>query len=341
MEFKDDEIKRLQLAAEAEEKKRFLHNIGSLENVPGEALQSTGAETPGTSIAQDPKSPLKQIRTYQGDVASALEHQNESLASIQKREAVKQEAIQKRTPRKSESSSKALILSVFIFIFLALGAGGGYFAYTKYKAQIAAPAVFVPTNRLIPIREERNIDTTDLNRERFINLVREETSKSSSAEQRGEIVQIQLRKGILESSPLLQTSEFLVLMESRAPGSLIRALDPIFMFGLTQNDIGRPFILFKLKSFEQAYPGMLEWEETLREDLLPLFVGSEALINIASENRFQDVTISNKDARILKDNDGKTVLLYTFIDNEILLITDNEISLRTLQNLYSGGKLAR
>ena len=340
MEFKDDEIKRLQLAAEAEEKKRFLHNIGSLDQVPGEDPSVVEPESSSSQAPGDPKSPLKQIRTYQGDVASALEHQNESLASIQKREAVKQEAIQKRTPPKQESSSKPIILVFFIFIFIALGAAGGYFAYMKFKQQTALPVVVVPANRLIPIREARNINTTDLNREQFINLVREEAARSSSAEQKGEIVQLELRKGEGDAT-LLQTSEFLVLMESRAPGSLVRALDSTFMFGVTQSDIGRPFIFFKLKSYEQAYPGMLEWEENLREDLLPLFISPEELSAISSESRFQDITIANKDARVLKDGAGKTVLLYTFIDNEVLLITDNETSLRTLQNLYSGGKLAR
>jgi hypothetical protein len=338
MEFKDDEIKRLQLAAEAEEKKRFLHNIGSLENITEEASPENKS-TPQAPL--DEKSPLKQIRTYQGDVASALEHQNESLVSIQKSEAAKQSALNARKVPRQERSFKPIILTFFIFIFIALGVSGGYWAYLRFKKETAAPIVITPPNRLIPILEERNINTTNLSREQFINLVREETVKNSSPEEKSGIIQLELRKGEGEIAPLLQTSEFFVLMETRAPGALVRALDSIFMLGLSSGTPAHPFILIKLKSFEQAFPGMLEWEDGLREDLLPLFIDSSLLSGISSENKFEDVTIANKDARVLKSNDGKIVLLYAFIDNEALLITDNENSLKTLQNQYSAGKLSR
>lgn len=340
MEFKDDEIKRLQLAAESEEKKRFLHNIGSLDQMAQEAPTSD-AENPINPTGIDEKSPLKQIRTYQGDVASALQKQNESLASIQKREVVKQEAIQRRSGPKHETSWKTTALIFFTFVLIALGAGGGYWAYLRYQKQIAPPTIATPANRFIPIREEININTQELNREQLINLVRIESSKVSSPDQGGELIQLELRKGDGELAPLLQTSEFLVLMETSIPGALARSFDSLFMLGITQGEVGKPFILIKLKSFEQAFPGMLEWEENLREDLLPLFISTEELASVSSENKFQDITIENKDARVLKNDAGNTVILYTFIDNEILLITSDEFRLKTLQNLYSAGKLAR
>jgi hypothetical protein len=340
MDFKDDDIKRLQLAAEAEEKKRFLHNVGSLDQIAKEEPAVEDDKSNNPSVI-DKKSPLQQIRTYQGDVASALQKQNESLVSIQKRESVKQDTVQRQRGLKHETSWKTAILIFFTFVLITLGAGGGYWAYLRYEKQIAAPIVITPVNRFLPIREEKNIDAQNINREQLINLVREESNKVSSPDQGGELIQLQLRKGSGETAPILQTSEFLVLMETRVPAALARAFDNLFMIGINQGNTGKPFILIKLKSFEQAFPGMLEWEGNLREDLLPLFISSENLINISSENKFEDITIANKDARVLRDNNGNTVLLYTFIDSEMVLITSDEISLKTLQNLYSVGKLAR
>ena len=341
MEFKDDEIKRLQLAAEAEEKKRFLRNVGSLDQITKETHTQNSPAPPVSHLEEPEHSPLKQIRTYQGDVASALQKQNESIASIQKREAVKREDEQRAAEPEKKTNWKTIVLSIFIILFIGLGSFGGYWAYLKFKNQRASPVMVTPANRLIQVREVREINALTLNREQLTMLVREEARRVTSPDQRGEIIQINLRKGEGELAELFQTSEFLVLMETRAPGALVRAFDPLFMLGVSGAEISKPFILVKLKSFEQAYPGMLFWEENLREDLLPLFLDPEQLAAVSSENKFEDITLANKDARLLKDDSGKTVLIYTFLNNEVLLITDDENGLRTIQNLYLGGKLSR
>ena len=105
------------------------------------------------------------------------------------------------------------------------------------------------------------------------------------------------------------------------------------MLGVLEKQTPKPFLLIKLDSFEQAYPGMLEWEKDIKDDLLPLFANDEKVLAIPADKTFDDLTISNKGTRVLRDSERNAVLIYTFIDNNMLLITDNEDSLKNLLNL--------
>jgi hypothetical protein len=339
MEFKDDEIKRLQLAAEAEEKKRFLHNVGSLETFATMPSKETVPEPTSEPVKEDLSS-LKQIRTFQGDVASALKQQNESLVSIQKRQSVKNEIEKAKTEEPSSGIGKTILLVISIILFIGLGGVGGYLTYNHFKTITAPLPVAIPENRFIGVNETKNINSSALTRDSFISLIKSERN-GIPEDNPSQITQIELRKGEGETAALLHTSEFILLLQAKTPSSLGRAFDQNFMLGQLGNIDRSTFILIKLKSFEQAYPGMLEWEKDIEEDLGPIFIMEEELSKLSPNKNFEDITITNKDARVLKDSEGKIVLLYTFIDNQELLITDNEDSMKTIISAISAQKLSR
>ena len=55
-------------------------------------------------------------------------------------------------------------------------------------------------------------------------------------------------------------------------------------------------------------------------------------LKIEINTSFEDITIKNKDARILKNNRNDTVLLYSFLDKNTLLITSSESVFQDLAN---------
>jgi len=290
----------------------------------------------------DPSSPLKQIRTYQGDVANALHTQHESIVSIQRaevaRSATNQETKKSASPEDieaRESSRTGILLSLGILILLLLGTGGGYYAYIGYKAKIAVPTAIAIPNAFFGTDTLINFNALTLTRESLIQAVLTEQAKTT-----GGIEQIELRKGEGDTANLLYTEGFFAILQTHAPSSLIRAFDPLFMFGT----LGTPkhtFLLIKLDSYENAYAGMLEWERDLALDILPLFGNAETVASIPSDTPFVDITIQNKDARILKSPNGKTVLLYSFFDNNMLIIADNEETLKSLMTRLTSEKLTR
>jgi hypothetical protein len=294
--------------------------------------------------------PLPQIRTFQGDVADALKDQGESVMSIRRAELTRQgggnEFAPRPTPQETleAKSTQKMILSIFgAIIFLGLGAVAVWYAYSGYKEKTALPTVVVIPNQFITSDSTANIDVTGLARESFIsafNIRKSENLKNNFVEH------IQLNKGVSTTTVSIKTADFLNILNTQAPTSLVRALNPLFMLGTigdTTDASSTPhtYLLIKVDSFENVFAGMLGWEQNLREDLLPLFASEETMLKIPAQTPFVDVIIQNKDTRALKDSGGNTVLLYTFFDNNMLIITDSAATLRTLIIKLNTSKLSR
>jgi hypothetical protein len=127
----------------------------------------------------------------------------------------------------------------------------------------------------------------------------------------------------------------LQVLEPRTLGSFTRSIKEI-TFGGTQNS--QPFIILKSTSFDVAFAGMLDWEQTISADLSPLF-GTPVTETFDSSARtdsqvrsayFKDTITGNKSVRLLLDENGKDRIVYTFINQNTILITTNRESLETL-----------
>lgn len=296
-----------------------------------------------TPTEQDLSSPLKQIRTFQGDVANALKSQNESIVSIQRAEVKKNiERKQTRilTPEekaRNRSRYSAIFLFFGIFILIGLGLGGSWLAYKEYKVKMMTPEIVSVPNMFFHADTLLHNNVIGVTREPLVRAIERERMREG-----GPLVeQFQLHVGEGVDAPLLTTSAFLSLLQSQAPASLIRSLNPLFMLGTIKSNRKHTYLLIKLDSYENAFPGMLSWEANLPKDLLPLFATASTTENISPEARFSDTTIQNRDARILKDAVGQTILLYSFFDNKILIITDTEETFKSIITRLISEKLIR
>jgi hypothetical protein len=92
------------------------------------------------------------------------------------------------------------------------------------------------------------------------------------------------------------------------------------------------FILISVKDYAESYAGMLIWEKDMPKDLGEIFKVSSSLSSTTS--LFTDEAIKNKDLRVLKDQNKNTVLLYSFVDKNTLLITTNEDVFSALLGKY-------
>ncbi len=290
--------------------------------------------------------PLKQIRTFQGDVAEALGKQKESIFSIQQSERLKR-ASGATVPdptlmQESENDSKRkefILLTVGSFLLIGLGLVGAWYGYQEFLRKTAPPVVAVPANRFINIQSEMTLNAASSTRDRLF----ADISLNAGEVSENELMQFILRKGSVLTSPLLTTSEFFQLTQSKAPSNLVRAFDPLFMLGT----LGQSrFLLIKLDSFENAFAGMLSWEKTLADDLGPLFETAPILQSNGSQSVFTDVTLRNKDARAIFAPTGvgsttAPVLLYSFFDNQMLIITDSVETLRILVDRLTQELLSR
>jgi len=91
------------------------------------------------------------------------------------------------------------------------------------------------------------------------------------------------------------------------------------------------FLIIKIKNYNLAYAGMLEWEKTIIYDLFTFF-----RINIKGDNNkllnkpFQDVIIKNKDIRVLYNEEGIGVFFYLFSNRKTLIISDSQNAIKEI-----------
>lgn len=278
---------------------------------------------------------LKQIRTFEGDVADAIKNQNESIISIQR--AGEKRRSENKTEEPEEASNKGLLLALGIVALLVLGGGIAYFTYNTYIEKTALPEVEIPSNQFVSPESVSEIDASTLSKQAMFGVVAIEKSK-----ERGEsaITHIQLRRGS-STAGLLTPEDFMLRINSRAPQPLVRAFGEEIMLGLLGVNPAHTFIVISIDSFANAFSGMLDWERNLAEDILPMFAEDEVVENLPTNSVWSDLIIQNRDTRILKDPSGKTVLVYGFFENRLLIISDNESTWRTLADRLEAQKLSR
>lgn len=140
----------------------------------------------------------------------------------------------------------------------------------------------------------------------------------------------------------ITTQQLFASLAPQAPDTLVRSLDPDFLFGVHAFDGNQPFLMFKTGAYSQAFAGMLDWEPTMQQDLAPLFTRSVSP-HIPEEGTatptdstqflqtpFKDRTVENHEARVIENDQGDILLLWTFLDPQTLVITTNEYTLREI-----------
>lgn len=138
-----------------------------------------------------------------------------------------------------------------------------------------------------------------------------------------------------------------------APNILLRNVGPASTLGVVASGgETRPFFVLRVTSFERTFAGMLEWEKTMRDDLSVFYPAypSTVTLPVATTSSstpsttqlaplpprgFMDVIVENHDARVIKDGEGRTVLIYGYRDKETLVIARNEAAFRELLSRLS------
>ncbi len=274
-------------------------------------------------------SPLKQIRTFQGDVAEAISHQKESIYSIHEKERAGLRGMNVAQEEEMPQHKNILLLLLGSAVLITLTGFGGWYTYQEFVRKTSPPIITAPDSRFISTESSLVLNITPLNRETLLSAIQHESAKT------GELRHIILKDGESEHSTSTSPATFFAKLESQAPGSLLRAFEPTFMLGLLGES---RFMIFRLRSFENAFAGMLAWEQNMAQDLKGLFVTYE--LAGFTPQPFKDVVYQNKDVRALMAQD-KPVLLYTFFDNQTLIITEDLETLNQLSERLLREKLSR
>jgi len=279
------------------------------------------------------------IRTFQGDMASAIQadHLSSVNIAIAENQKMKQQIRQDDSPKVTGDYSLNKIIIFISFILVLAGSGFMSYIFIKQNNQIRpTPTKTFPSLITTEFTEELSLNTTNQNN--LPNTLSFKLFESQISDKN--FYHLNLTVGTSTDRRLITAPEFVNSLKFRMPDMLRRVLTKDFLLGTYFFNKKMPFFVFKTTSFENTYASMFEWEKNLEKDLQIIFRlsgyedsgGILAGLNPTISKKFEDAVISNKDVRLLKDEASNIMLLYGIIDRETLVITTSDIAFKEIIN---------
>jgi hypothetical protein len=305
----------------------MLGNTVKPTEIPRTVVEEQKKAFENFNTTNDPS--IKAIHTYQSDTKEMVTTQSISVAKMALAEARKNES--EGTPieyidEEKRIYRKKILLVTLSFSLVFIGIGAMAYVYITYINPAPLPTVVSVTNvqSIIESEKSQNVDITNSYSpiQSFANTI------STLPSNQGIVENINLIKKIDAGERLSTTDEIFGGNNTSIPFRVLKNIeDNKVMFGALVLRSSTPFIVFKISSFSNAWAGMLEWEKTIAKDLEPIIRVNRPDASISGG--FIDEVISNKDARIIKDEQGD-ILLYSFIDSNTLVITTSRSVLKEL-----------
>jgi hypothetical protein len=281
---------------------------------------------------------LKPLRTYQGDVSDAIGKTKASVVSIAVAEQKRKIKIEPTKREVSEVSHEGRN-SFFIFagtIFFALGiAVIGVFYYFSLQNKVMQIA---QDKTILNYDQEVQIPIAGITHGALVQkILDQEKSFNLPA---NSVLYLNTIYSIGTSTSPSDPQTALQILAPHIPAELLRNLSQNYMMGIYSFDQNRPFIILTVDDYGAGFSGMLEWEGTMVSDLGSIF-------NIAMTSSpsggyvFTDESLSNNDLRIVQNSDRQTVLLYSLINKNTVIITGNESTFSALLNKYLVGQTVK
>jgi hypothetical protein len=299
-----------------------------------------------TNIPEPQKQIRPIVRTYKSDVEETIQTSHISsinIALAESRKKLGQAGKTELEEKKTKMNKNILIISI-VLIF------GGIltFLIPKLLIQIQyapkpTPVETVSSKPIMTVDLQEKINIKDINLSRISTTLKERIQQSST--QLGQIKNYYLTEGVGTDEKLITSGNFLNLINANVPSEIQRTLKDSYMFGSHNYNGNQSFLILKIGSYDTAFSGMLNWETRLWQNFKELFnlqdsgIATDTNPFAIETKKFQDATFNNKDCRIVKDNNGNIIFLYSFIDDNTIVITTSVDTLKEIINRVSKARV--
>ncbi len=278
----------------------------------------------GKSGISSPKKPI--LRTMKSDMQEYINRQKMSLVDIAGKQAKKSGLKIQAT----YSNWPNMIITIVVIIFIILSAGVlGYTVIRNKKSQInkEISQQALPTPIVIP-NEQKIIHLNTQDKNEVGNIIREVIQTDTPIGSLTNFIFVDENNVMLNSDQLLKAASV------NAPLGFSTFLTGNFMFGIYSLERNEPFIILKVRSYENTFALMLKWEKTMKDDLRALLPNKDT----SGDSVFQDRIIKNNDTRILYGQNGEINILYSFLDKKTLVITSSTSSFEEILGRLSSSR---
>lgn len=294
------------------------------------------------------------LHTYSGDFSDRIDTRAASTFSVL---AAQQDAGNAPAPSLSvrKAPNTRAIASVFAGILLVtLAAGGIYATYRFVMTMRDTPLAAVSVPSIVFADEYRELSGTGPA------LMQALATAAGGTLVPGNVLLTYITdtspdaEGVQLSRPA-GGDAFLRALMVPAPDILLRNISEESSVGVV-NAGGQTSAFFALRvtSYERTYAGMLTWEPLLLRDLgslYPLYpaeIPETPAVSMATSTasttpaapaepvqaraltRFTDAIVANHDVRVLRDTDGKSLIIYGYADKRTLILARDEASFEAI-----------
>lgn len=265
----------------------------------------------------------KSIETYAEDMAKVIEgNQGELIKKIIHEQELHE--LEKKNLSPKSKQNRIFIGVGFLLLFITLGI---FIFLGFFRNKINLVEISTPMSPIIFTDRNYFQDIGNLNRDSIIlsivNQVRNTEVKVGGVEAiyltiDGRVIGLRNFLELIKSNFSIPPAPLI------ADNFLVGSFRSSAINGADEVD-SNLFFLFKSKSFVDGFQSMRGWEGKMFNDLHGFFNVdiSSATKELLSKD-FVDGRISNKNARILYDNNGQIVLMYVFADENSIVISNSE-----------------
>ena len=281
---------------------------------------------------QEAARPSQPLRTFSSDLADAVRRDEMSVIKVAMAEQKRRQATDDEASPTSTKNIRYIVGGIIILIL----AGGAIYGIIKYKSGITPDIPITETKivSVIPADMTTSIEIANQSTSQVTELIRSAIANVQALE--GNIIDIYLTNSISGTKKIIGTEEFFGILESQIPAPLLRSLAPKYMLGMIMKGGPHPFIILKSTDYETSFANMFTWEKKIFHDFyIPLsLVGGER----AFESRFTDLLVENKAIRILYSETKEVIMLYSFINEQTMVITKDIETFKTLRKLIEAAR---
>lgn len=285
--------------------------------ITGEALEKADE-----NLSVPKQVPLEKIeggvRTYATDIAETMRREKGSIIKIALAEQERRNEFKKKL---DPTATKNIVVMMLGFVFIV----GGIMIFIYSVINRNAPVDVTRTNVVFPsllfTENQVQIDMTELNRTEFFRAIHAQVDNQTLIPETINNLYVSYKTSFGQTT--VPSTLFLTKLGIEVPETFFQNLDPQFMLGVySKQPVNNQFLIFKVKDFNETFLAMRDFETSMLSAFLKLFrIDTKTDGKDIFNKSFETVTLFNKEARVLKDSTGKTVLSYIFLDPKTIMIT--------------------
>ena len=300
-------------------------------------------------IILKPEIPRKMVRTYEDDVANTITREKSSILTMAMAEGTRR-GDNSISNLPASQTGKNVLLVILSIVFVVAGVGGGYYLY-RQSSRANSLILKQPTkiSGLINADIQKTLKLPSLEKDKLIGFLSDNFKNSEVGE--GKVTEFILNQEIGSTTKRVTGSQFVNSIKFEITDTLKRSITDKWMIGMYssggQTELGPqnlPFIILETDFFQNAFSGMLKWENTMPDEFADIFNYREKVASMNEEiptifyasrgirGIYKDRVIMNRDIREFVSTNGELLLLYTFIDKNTILITTSEAVIPEILN---------